>query len=169
MNLPNLANTPQNIIIRIASLRLVNAYIKKNQFISVSNFLSTDFLTVRSDESIIDIIKKLLQLELNSAIVIENNSRNDDAPIGMIKTKDLLRKIIKTYEKNNESTLQLKKISAKDVMSVPLIYAFLDQSIWDALDLMCSKNIGVLPVLDSSDKIHGVIRMTSILKNLSEL
>ncbi len=142
----------------------------KNHFLSVSDFLSTDFVTVKSDVSLSNIIKKLLQRDLNSAIVIENNFENKDAPVGIIKLKDLLRKIIENFEKDGSMPISyLKTIYAKDVMSMPLIYAFLDQPIWDALDLMYSKNISILPVLDHHDKIQGVIRMNSILKNLSEL
>ena len=149
----------------------MNVKIKnKNHFHSVSEFLSTDFVIIKSDDSIIIVIQKLLQRDLNSSIVIENNVENKEIPVGIIKIKDVLRKIIGNFEKEESMTMsQLKTISAKDVMSAPLIYTFLDQPIWDALDLMSSKNISILPVLDDHDKIQGVVRMNSILKNLSEL
>ena len=128
--------------------------------------MSTDFITVRVDDSLIHTIKKILQMDLNSAIVIENNTKN--IPVGIIKLKDLLRIIIEAFDRDTPIS-GLSKILAKDVMSVPLIYAFLDQPIWDALDLMYSKNISILPVIDSQGEIQGVVRMNSILKNLSEL
>ncbi|MDH3834592.1 MAG: CBS domain-containing protein [Nitrosopumilus sp.] len=128
--------------------------------------MSTDFITVRADDSLIHTIKKILQMDLNSAIVIENNTKN--IPVGIIKLKDLLRTIMEAFDRDAPIS-GLSKILAKDVMSVPLIYAFLDQPIWDALDLMYSKNISILPVIDSQGEIQGVVRMNSILKNLSEL
>ncbi|MDH3737108.1 MAG: CBS domain-containing protein [Nitrosopumilus sp.] len=128
--------------------------------------MSTDFITVRADDSLIHTIKKILQMDLNSAIVIENNTKN--IPVGIIKLKDLLRTIMEAFDRDAPIS-DLSKILAKDVMSVPLIYAFLDQPIWDALDLMYSKNISILPVIDSQGEIQGVVRMNSILKNLSEL
>lgn len=128
--------------------------------------MSTDFITVRADDSLIHTIKKILQMDLNSAIVIENNTKN--IPVGIIKLKDLLRTIMEAFDRDAPIS-GMSKILAKDVMSVPLIYAFLDQPIWDALDLMYSKNISILPVIDSQGEIQGVVRMNSILKNLSEL
>lgn len=128
--------------------------------------MSTDFITVRADDSLIHTIKKILQMDLNSAIVIENNTKN--IPVGIIKLKDLLRTIMEAFDRDAPIS-GLSKILAKDVMSVPLIYTFLDQPIWDALDLMYSKNISILPVIDSQGEIQGVVRMNSILKNLSEL
>ena len=128
--------------------------------------MSTDFVTVKVDDSLIHTIKKMLQMDLNSAIVIENNTKN--IPVGIIKIKDLLRAIMKVFDRD-ASISNLGKILSKDVMSIPLIHTFLDQPIWDALDLMYSKNISILPVIDSQGKIQGVVRMNSILKNLSEL
>lgn len=138
----------------------------KSHYISASDFMSTDFITVRADDSLIHTIKKILQMDLNSAIVMENNTKN--IPVGIIKLKDLLRTIMEAFDRDAPIS-GLSKILAKDVMSVPLIYAFLDQPIWDALDLMYSKNISILPVIDSQGEIQGVVRMNSILKNLSEL
>jgi len=138
---------------------------KKSHSISVSDFISSDFITVKTDDSLVDIIKKILRMDLNSAIVMENNS-TEDIPVGIIKLKDILRTIID----NNDRALTsiLDDILARDVMSKPLIYAFLDQPIWDALDLMYSKKISILPVIDNHDKIQGIVRMNSIL-NLLEL
>ena len=127
--------------------------------------MSTDFITVRADDSLIHTIKKILQMDLNSAIVIENNTKN--IPVGIIKLKDLLRTIMEAFDRDAPIS-DLSKILAKDVMSVPLIYAFLDQPIWDALDLMYSKDISLLPVIDNQDKLQGIIRLNSILKNLSK-
>jgi len=138
---------------------------KKSHFISVSDFISADFITVKTDDSLIHTIKKILQMDLNSAIVMESNSA-ENIPVGIITLKDILRTIID----NNYRALTsiLDNILARDVMSKPLIYAFLDQPIWDTLDLMYSKKVSILPVIDNHDKIQGVIRMNSILKNLSE-
>ena len=139
---------------------------KKSHFISVSDFMSMDFITVKVEDSLIQVIKKILQMDLDSAIVMDSNFV-EDIPVGIIKLKDILRIIIENNAKVPISTLD--KVVASDVMSKPLIYAFLNQPIWDVLDLMYSKKVSILPVIDNHDKIQGVVRMNSILKNLSEL
>ncbi|MDH3502530.1 MAG: CBS domain-containing protein [Nitrosopumilus sp.] len=139
---------------------------KKSHFISVSDFMSMDFITVKVEDSLIQVIKKILQMDLDSAIVMDSNFV-EDIPVGIIKLKDILRTIIENNAKVPISTLD--KVVASDVMSKPLIYAFLNQPIWDVLDLMYSKKVSILPVIDNHDKIQGVVRMNSILKNLSEL
>ena len=128
--------------------------------------MSMDFITVKVEDSLIQVIKKILQMDLDSAIVMDSNFV-EDIPVGIIKLKDILRTIIENNAKVPISTLD--KVVASDVMSKPLIYAFLNQPIWDVLDLMYSKKVSILPVIDNHDKIQGVVRMNSILKNLSEL
>ena len=71
---------------------------KKSHSISVSDFISSDFITVKTDDSLVDIIKKILRMDLNSTIVMENNS-TEDIPVGIIKLKDILRTVIDNHDK----------------------------------------------------------------------
>jgi len=52
----------------------------KNHFISVSDFLSTDFITINTDDMLTSTIKKMLQMDVDSGIVMEKNTTRDLKP-----------------------------------------------------------------------------------------
>ncbi|MEM5828135.1 MAG: CBS domain-containing protein [Candidatus Aenigmatarchaeota archaeon] len=57
-------------------------------------------------------------------------------------------------------------MKAKDIMSTQIIFANLDESLYEISKKLTSHNISGLPVLDESGKIVGIISQTDIIKLL---
>ena len=84
---------------------------------------------VAAKETLLQLVKTMLQTGVNSIIITENQ-----APIGMINDKEILKEIVEN-KKAPEKTL------AKDLAYTPLIALGADESIMQAVKVMREKGM----------------------------
>lgn len=76
-----------------------------------------------STEKIVDLTQRLLSIDYKAVVVYEDNE-----PIGLVTLKDIMKWLVKADDKN--------ALSAKDLISVPLISVDIETPLQEALDIM---------------------------------
>jgi len=105
-----------------------------------------------------DVASILTKNKIGSVIVIDK----DNTPIGIITERDLVKRVC--LEKLNPS-----KVVVEDLMSSPLITIMTFDSVDTATRIMISNRIKRLPVLESDNRLMGVISVTDITRRLSKI
>jgi len=117
--------------------------------ICVKDIMTKQVISVDSSATVNDAAKMMEDAEVGAIIVIEGNE-----PRGIITDRDFAIKVAAhAYPIDTP---------VRRVMSVPLITITPDESILVAADLMSSRKIRKLPVLDE-DKVIGIITATDLV------
>ncbi len=119
--------------------------------IPVKEVMTREVCTVRKDESVLSLARKMIEFGVGSAVVIENGR-----PIGIVTEKDLISKIVARDKIPS-------RVLIKDVMTSPVITIKPNTSLREAADIMIKKGIRRLPVVDDSGELVGIITDNDIL------
>ncbi len=120
--------------------------------ILVRDVMETDVKTVRPDSSVMEAIQKMNKFDVGSIVVVQ-----EKRPVGIITERDILRKIL-------ESGLDPLTVSARQIMSSPLITIREDQAIEEAAKIMTTKKIKKIPVVKDG-KLIGIVTATDLVKS----
>lgn len=125
---------------------------------SVSDFMATDLVTVKPDTPIFDAVDLMKHHDIHRLPVLENGQL-----VGLI-TEGIIQEAmpskatsLSVYEVN----YLLNKTTVRDVMIKNVATIAPDALLEDAIALMRTKNIGVLPVVEGSD-LKGIITNNDI-------
>lgn len=125
---------------------------------SVSDFMATDLVTVTPDTPIFDAVDLMKHHDIHRLPVLENGQL-----VGLI-TEGIIQEAmpskatsLSVYEVN----YLLNKTTVRDVMIKNVATIAPDALLEDAIALMRTKNIGVLPVVEGSD-LKGIITNNDI-------
>ena len=128
------------------SSETIQLWIKENLYSSV--------LSLNSTVSASDAARLLEDSKTNAIVVLENQ-----IPVGMVTNRDLMIKIVAhSYPLDTP---------IRRVMSTPLISISPTTDIQDAIDLMKTKKIRKLPVIED-DEVVGMIVASEVTRKLSE-
>lgn len=105
-----------------------------------------------------DVATILTKHRIGSVLVIDK----DITPIGIITERDLIKRICL-------ENLNARKVLVEDIMSSPLITIMAYDSVDTASRIMRSNKIKRLPVIESDNRIIGVISVTDIARNLAKI
>jgi CBS domain-containing protein len=121
--------------------------------IRVKNIMSKGVLSVDAEMNVNEAAKMMEDSEVGAIIVMENNT-----PIGIITDRDFAVKIVAhAYP----ITTPVKKI-----MSSPLIGINPDESVWTVADLMYTRKVRKIPVIDE-DKVVGIVTATDLVNQFA--
>lgn len=110
---------------------------------------------VSPDDSVQSAIELMVENDQGSVIVVDQN----DKVIGIFTERDVLRHYL-----TNQSKFLYLKVS--EVMSSPVTTVSTETPISEALDLMNSKNVRRLPVVDKGGKMVGFVSWMEMFKNI---
>jgi CBS domain-containing protein len=116
----------------------------------VRDVMSKDVKVVRPDSSVREVVATMNKFDIGSIIVVQG-----DRPVGIITERDILRRIV-------EPCLAPETLTARQVMSSPVLTIKETASIDEAAKLMVKRNVKKLPVLDNQ-KLVGIITFTDIV------
>ena len=125
---------------------------------NASKITSRDIMTksvIAVDSSITanDAAKMMEDVKVGAIIVMENNT-----PMGIITDRDFAVKIVAhAYQISTP---------VKQFMSTPLVAIGPDESVWMVADLMSTRGIRKLPVIED-DKVIGIITSTDLVNQLA--
>ncbi len=121
--------------------------------IRVKNIMSKGVLSVDAQMNVNEAAKMMEDGEVGAIIVMENNT-----PIGIVTDRDFAIKIVAhAYP----ITTPVKKI-----MSAPLIGINPEESVWTVADLMYTRKVRKIPVIDE-DKVVGIITATDLVNQFA--
>ena len=121
--------------------------------IVVKNIMSKSVISVDASMTINEAAKMMEDAKVGAIIVMENNS-----PVGIITDRDFA---VKVAAHAYQISYPVKKI-----MSSPLIGIGPEESVWMISELMYTRGIRKLPVLDN-DKVVGIITATDLVNQLA--
>lgn len=119
----------------------------------VKDVMNKELVTVDSTTTIKNAAKLMDKQNVGCVIVTRDNK-----PIGIITERDFVKRITAV-----ETPLSS---SVSDVMSSPLISIEAGETIWEAAQIMKTKNIHKLPIKEG-EKIIGIVTTSDIVKTCS--
>ncbi|QTA38289.1 CBS domain-containing protein [Thermosipho ferrireducens] len=143
----------------------------------VRDFMIRDITAVLQDENVGRVLKILSRQEITGIPVVDEDLR----VVGFISENDIIRAALPSYfallqtasfiPDLNQFVKNLKKLSYKpvaDIMSKPAISVKESTPLLHAADLMIRHTLKVLPVIDESERLIGVITRMKILEAVTK-
>lgn len=121
--------------------------------ITVKHIMTKSVISVDAGITVNEAAKMMEDAKVGAVIVMENNT-----PVGIVTDRDFAVKIVAhAYQITTP---------VKQIMSSPLIATSPDETVLMAADLMYSRDIRKLPVIDN-DKVVGIITATDLVNQLA--
>ncbi|HEY5736580.1 MAG TPA: CBS domain-containing protein [Nitrosopumilus sp.] len=119
----------------------------------IKQIMNTSVVSVDSSVTAMDAAKMMEDAGIGAVVVLENN-----LPVGIVTERDFAIKI----------TAHSYPIDTPvgTIMSSPLISIDPDSDLWVASDLMATRNVKKLPVIDD-DKIVGILTSSDLVKHIA--
>jgi CBS domain-containing protein len=127
--------------------------------VPVSSCMTTELITATEDQTIQQICKMMSEHDIGSVVVVKRLVDGNN-PIGIITERDIVHQI-------GSSDLFLVQKPIREVMSYPLVTVDLTTSIREAIEIMQSKNIRRLLVVDKDLKAQGILTQKDVFKAVS--
>ena len=116
----------------------------------VREIMSKDVRVVRPDTTAQEIVATMNKFDIGSIIVVQG-----ERPVGIITARDILVRLV-------EQCLAPAVLTAKQIMTSPLITISESATIEEAARLMAKKKIRRLPVMDNN-KLGGMVTFSDIV------
>jgi predicted transcriptional regulator len=119
--------------------------------ILVRDIMARNVKTVRTNDSALLAVQKMVKFSIGSVIVVNNGKS-----VGIITERNILERVV-------EPRIDAGYLNAKDIMSSPLITINVNDAVEEAAKIMANKSIKTLPVLDG-EKLVGVVTSSDIVR-----
>jgi CBS domain-containing protein len=116
----------------------------------VRDIMSKDVQVVRPDTTAQEVVATLSKFDIGSVLVVQGGR-----PVGIITLRDILSKVV-------VQCLAPKALTARQIMSSPLVTISESATVEEAARLMAQKKVQTLPVMND-DKLVGVLTFTDIV------
>ena len=116
----------------------------------VREIMSKNVKVVRPDTTAQEIVATMNKFDIGSIIVVQG-----EGPVGIITARDILVRLV-------EQCLAPAVLTAKQIMTSPLVTISESATMEEAARLMAKKKIKTLPVMDNN-KLAGVVTFTDIV------
>jgi len=120
----------------------------------IHQIMNDSIASVDSSISATDAAKMMEETDVGAVIVLEHGS-----PVGIVTDRDFAIKI-------TAHSFPLDT-PIRRLMASPLISIDSDSDLWEASDLMSSRNVRKLPVIDD-DKVVGIVTSGDIVKHITK-
>ena len=121
--------------------------------IAVKDVMTKSVISVDSSATINEAAKMMEDTKVGAIIVMENNT-----PVGIVTDRDFAVKVAAHAYQISEPI--------KKIMSSPLIAIGLDETVLMVADLMYTRGLRKLPVIDN-DQVVGMITATDLVNQLA--
>jgi CBS domain-containing protein len=116
----------------------------------VRDVMSKDVRVVRLDSSVKEVVATMNKFDIGSVIVVQG-----DRPVGIITERDILRRVV-------QPCLAPEILTARQVMTSPVVTIRETASIDEAAKLMSKKKVKKLPVMNK-EKLVGMLTLTDVV------
>jgi CBS domain-containing protein len=118
--------------------------------VPVRDIMSKNVQVVRPDTTAQEVVATMSKFDISSIIVVQA-----ERPVGIITLRDVLEKLA-------VQCLAPRAITARQIMTSPLVTIDASATVEEAATLMVRKKVKTLPVMDG-DKLAGVLTYTDIV------
>lgn len=127
---------------------------------TVGAICNREVITVQRDASVLHAAKLMRQYHVGDVVVIENR-KDKVAPIGIVTDRDVIVEVIATE-------LDSGVITVGDIMVISLAVVKSNAGILEAIQLMTSKGVRRLPVVEDDGSLIGIITLDDLLLLLAK-
>ena len=127
---------------------------------TISAICSREVITVHHDATVLHAAMLMRQYHVGDVLVIENRE-GKAVPIGILTDRDIVIELVAT-------DLDCRVITVGDIMLAHLAVVKEDEGIFDAIQLMSSKGIRRLPVVDKDDSLLGIVTFDDVMLLLAK-
>jgi CBS domain-containing protein len=120
-----------------------------SSLVLVREIMSKDVKVVRPDTTAQEIVATMNKYDISSMVVVQG-----ERPVGIITARDILVRLV-------EQCLAPRILTAKQIMTSPLVTISESATIEEAARLMAKKKIKTLPVMNNN-KLSGIVTFTDI-------
>jgi len=107
---------------------------------------------VRRDTNVQEVVATMNKYDISSIIVVE-----EKRPIGIVTHKDIISKLV-------QARIPPDAVTAREVMTSPIITINEESSIEEAARLMSKKHIKKLIVTGNNNELAGIITSTDLVR-----
>lgn len=116
----------------------------------VRDVMSKDVKVVRPDSSVKEVVATMNKFNIGSIIVVQG-----DKPVSVISERHILRRVV-------EPCLVPETLTARQVMTSPVVTISETASIDEATKLMAKEKVRKIPVMNK-EKLVGIVTFTDIV------
>ena len=116
----------------------------------VKDIMHSGVAWVGPETPLAEIAQKMRDEDIGAVPIGEN-----DRLVGMVTDRDIVCRGV-------AGTKDCRQLTARDVMSKPIVYARVDEDVEDALHLMEKNRIRRLPVIDDNERLAGMLSLGDI-------
>lgn len=127
---------------------------------TISAICSREVITVHRDATVLHAAMLMRQYHVGDVIVIEDRE-GKAVPVGILTDRDIVIELVAT-------DLDCRVITVGDIMLAHLAVVKEDEGIFDAIQLMSSKGIRRLPVVDKNGSLLGIVTLDDVLQLLAK-
>ncbi len=127
---------------------------------TISAICSREVITVHRDATVLHAATLMRQYHVGDVVVIEDR-KGKSVPVGIITDRDIVIELVATE-------LDCRVITAGDIMLTHLAVVKEDAGIFDAIQLMSTKGIRRLPVVDADGGLLGIVTLDDVLLLLAK-
>ncbi len=121
----------------------------------VKDIMSKKVVLIDAIQPVYRAAQMMSKFDVELAVVM-----HDLEPVGMLRNKDIISKVVAKEKQISTPT--------KEVMFSPLIEISPNHSAWEAADLMTTRKVQNLAVVDFDKKVVGTVNILDILKVVSK-
>jgi len=121
--------------------------------ILVRDVMSKDVKVVQPNSSVREVAAKMNKFNIGSIVVVQG-----EKPVGVISERDILRRVV-------EPCLSPEALTARQVMTSPVVTINETASIEEAAKLMAKKKVRKIPVMNEQ-KLVGIVTFTDIVNKV---
>ncbi len=127
---------------------------------SIKDICGRQVVTATKDASVNEVAKLMKKHNVGNVVIIDNQVTTNK-PVGILTDRDITMKIV-------AEDVDARQISAGDIMAENLLLLHGNQSINEAIDMMCAKGVRRAPISDDTHKIIGIASIDDLFILLAE-
>lgn len=123
----------------------------------VRDVMTKNVRVVRPDSSVKEVVATMNKFDIGSIIVVQGGR-----PVGIITERDILKRVV-------EPCLAPETLTARHVMTSPVLTIDENASVNEAAKLMAKKGVKKLLVTRNNEELAGIITFTDIVTKVPEM
>ena len=127
----------------------------------VGEVCNRDVVVMRGDESAKSAAALMREHHVGDVVVVADKN-GVTTPVGIVTDRDLVLEVV-------VPGLDAKTLSVKDLVTEPLVVADENLGLFDALELMRSKAVRRLPVVDDKGGLQGILTVDDLVGLMGEM
>jgi len=121
--------------------------------LNVADIMTREVVTSGPDEPLVDVVKQLTAKRFSCLVVVE-----DEVPVGIITERDLIEVLADTLQ-----GVTWNELSIENFMTSPIMTFVEDMTLSEAILIAQTNNIRHIPVVDTEDKLAGILTQSNII------